>query len=77
MGSFNVNFGRVAMSLNKEQEYMAAFVWINPKELYILEAFPKVIMIDTTEKINNEKRLLLTDGEKIQIETCSSFLECS
>ena len=58
----NVNFGRIAMSLNNDQKYMIAFAWINPKELYLLEAFPEVIMIDTTEKSNNERRPLLTAG---------------
>ena len=41
-----------------------SFAWVNPKELYILDAFPEVIMIDTTEKTNNEKRPLLTAGAK-------------
>ena len=60
----NVNFGLVAMNLKEEQKYMMSFVWVNPKELYLLEAFPDVIMVDTTEKTNNEKRLLLTAGGK-------------
>ena len=60
----NINFGRIAMSLNDNQKYMMAFAWINPKELFILEAFPEVIMVDTTEKTNNEKRPLLTAGGK-------------
>ena len=55
----NVNFGRVALGLLEDQKYMMSFAWINPKELYILEAFPEVIMVDTTEKTNNEKRPLL------------------
>ena len=37
-----------------------SFMWVNPKEIYLLEVFPKVVMIDTAEKINNEKRPLLT-----------------
>ena len=45
----NVNFGRIAMALNDDQKYMMAFAWINPKELFIMEAFPEVIMVDTTE----------------------------
>ena len=43
---------------------MMAFAWINPKELYLLEAFPEVRMIDTTEKTYNEKRPLLMAGGK-------------
>ena len=43
---------------------MMSFVWANPKELYILDTFPEVIMIDTTEKTINEKRQLLTAGAK-------------
>ena len=60
----NVNFGRVAMELKQEQKYMMSFAWVNPKELYLLEAFPEVIFVDTTEKTNNEKRPLLTAGGK-------------
>ena len=64
MDSFknNVNFGRVPMSLNNDQKYMMAFAWVNPKELFILEAFPEVVMVDTTKKTNNEKRPLLIPG---------------
>ena len=43
---------------------MMSFAWVNPKELYLLEAFPEVVMIDTTEKTNNEKQPLLTAGGK-------------
>ena len=46
----NVTFGRNAMGLTSEQKYMMSFAWANPKELVLLEAFPEVIMIDTTEK---------------------------
>ena len=60
----NVNFGRIAMDLKHEQKYMMSFAWVNPKELYLLDAFPEVIMVDTTEKTNNEKRPLLTAGGK-------------
>ena len=56
----NVDYGRIAMNLQQEQKYMMSFAWVNPKEVYILDAFPEVIMIDTTEKTNNEKRQLLT-----------------
>ena len=49
----NVDHGRLAMNLQQEQKYMMSFAWVNPKELYILDAFPEVIMIDTTEKTNN------------------------
>ena len=60
----NVDYGRIAMNLQQEQKYMMSFAWVNPKELYSLDVFPKVIMIDTTEKTNNEKRPLLTAGAK-------------
>ena len=60
----NVNFGRNAMCLTGEQKYMMSFAWVNPKERVLLEAFPEVIMIDTTEKTNNEKRSLLATGGK-------------
>ena len=40
------------------------FPWVKPKELVLLEAFLEAIMIDTMEKINNEKRPLLTAGGK-------------
>ena len=36
-----------------------SFAWVDPKVLHLLEA---VIMIDTTEKINNKNRPLLTTG---------------
>ena len=49
----NVNFDRVVMELKKEQKYMMSFAWVNPNEPYLLEAFPGVIMVDTTEKTNN------------------------
>ena len=60
----NVNYGRIAMSFNEDQKYMMAFVWVNPKELYLLQAFPEVIMIDTTDKTINKKRPLVTAGRK-------------
>ena len=41
-----------------------SFAWVSPKEIYLLEAFPEVVMIGTTEKTNNEKRPLLTAGGK-------------
>ena len=69
----NVNFGRVAMELKQEQKHMMSFAWINPQELYLLEAFPEVIMVAMTEKTNNEKRPLLTVGGEIPMEICLSF----
>lgn len=52
------------MNLQQQQKNnMMSFAWVNPKELYILDAFPEVIMIDTKEK-NNERRPLLTAGAK-------------
>jgi len=59
-----MDFSRIAMNLQDKQKYMMSFAWVNPKELYILDAFPEVIMIDTIEKTNNEKRPLLTAGGK-------------
>ena len=32
------------MELKQEQKYMMSFAWVNPKELYLLDAFPEVIM---------------------------------
>ena len=58
----NVKFGRVAIDLTEEQKYMISFASVNPKELYLLEAFPEVIMVEIAEKINNGKRPLLTVG---------------
>ena len=46
----NVNFRRVALALLEDQKYMMSFAWVTPKELYILEAFSEVIMVDTSEK---------------------------
>ena len=43
---------------------MMGFAWVIPDELKLLEAFPQVVYIDTTEKTNNEKRPLLTLGAK-------------
>ena len=44
-----INFGRVVLDLTDEQKYMMSFTCVNPKELYLSEIFPDVIMIDTTE----------------------------
>ena len=49
----NIDIGRVAKGLNDHQKYMLGFAWVIPDELQLLEAFPHVIMIDTTEKTNN------------------------
>ena len=38
---------------------MMSFAWANSKELYILDTLTEVMMIDTIEKTNNEKRPLL------------------
>ena len=46
----NVSLGRISLSLNQEQKYMMSFAWVNPDEVSLLEAFPEVITIDTTEK---------------------------
>lgn len=60
----HVNHGRVASSLTSEHKYMMGFAWVVPSEILLLEAFPHVVYIDTTEKTNNEKRPLLTVGAK-------------
>ena len=60
----NVSLGKTSLNLNQEQKYMMSFAWVNPDEVSLLEAFPEVIMIDTTEKTNNEKRSLLTASGK-------------
>ena len=73
----NVNFGRNAMSLIGEQKYMMSFAWVNPKELVLLEAFPEVIMVNTTEKTNNEKGPLLTTGGMILMGICLFFYKSS
>ena len=70
----NINFDRVAMELKQEHKYMMSFAWINPNELYLLDAFTEVIMVDMTEKTNNEKSPLLTmQEEKIPMEICLFF----
>ena len=69
----NISFRRTSLNL-KEQKYMMSFVWVNPDELSLLEAFPEVIMIDTTEKTNNEKIPLLTAGGKDTNGKISIFL---
>ena len=60
----NVTFGRVVINLIEEKKYMMSFAWSNPNELSLLEAFPEVITVDTTIKINDEKRPSLTIGRK-------------
>ena len=46
----NIDIGRVAKCLNDRQKYILGFAWVIPDEIQLLEAFPHVIMIDTTEK---------------------------
>ena len=60
----NVFLDRNAMNLYGHQRYMMSFAHANPKVSYLLEAFPEVVIIDTTEKKNNEKKPLLTVGGK-------------
>ena len=60
----NVDFGRIAHGLQSDHKYMMGFAWVIPDELKLLEAFPQVVYIDTTEKTNNEKTPLLTLGAK-------------
>jgi len=50
----NVRVGTSATQLEENQKYMMGFAWVIPIELYMLEAFPNVIMVDTVEKTNNE-----------------------
>ena len=69
----NVTFGRNALSLTGNEKYMMSFAWVNPKELVLLEAFPEVIMIDTTEKQTMRRDHYLLLGEKIPMETCLFF----
>ena len=45
----NILLVRTAMSLNDNQKYMISFAWVNPKELYLLQTFLEVIMINTIE----------------------------
>ena len=72
----NIDFGRVASGMDSHQKYMMGFAWLIPAEIHLLEAFPHVIMIDTTEKTNNEKRPLLTAGGKDSNGNCFIFLRC-
>ena len=60
----NDRIGQSAKNLEDKQNYMMGFAWVIPSELRLLEAFPNVIMVDTVEKTNNEKRPLLTVGGK-------------
>ena len=60
----NVRVGRSAKDLDENQKYMMGFAWVIPSELRLFEYFPNVIMVDTVEKTNNEKRPLLTVGGK-------------
>ncbi len=61
------------MSLNDDQKYMMSFVWINPKELYVLETFPEAIMINTMEKQITRNDHHLQQVAKIQMVICSFF----
>ena len=70
----NADCSRIVMNLQQEQKYMMSFAWANPKELYILDAFLEVIMIDATDKTNNETRHLLTAGAKASNGNMLDFL---
>ena len=52
----NVRVGRSAKNLEDNQKYMMGFAWVIPNELRLFECFPNVIMVDTVEKTNNEKK---------------------
>ena len=54
----DVTLCRIAIYLTGEQEYTMSFACVNPKEAILPEAFPKVIVVDTTGKSNSEKRSL-------------------
>ena len=43
---------------------MMSFAWVKPDELSLLEAFPKVIMVDTTKKTIMRKKPLFAVGGK-------------
>ena len=58
----NVRIGRSSKNLEENQKYLMGFAWVIPSELRLFEALPNVIMVDTIEKTNNEKRPLLTVG---------------
>ena len=55
---------------------MSFVCWVNSDELSLIEAFPEVIMVDTTEKINNKNRPLLTVGDKDSNGKIIIFLKC-
>ena len=72
----NVRVGRAAQNMNDHQKYMMCFAWVIPNELQMFESFPYVIMVDTVEKTNNEKRPLLTVGGKDSNGKMFIFLRC-
>ena len=72
----NVRVGRSAKKLQENQKYMMGFAWVIPNELRLFKSFPNVIMVDTAEKTNNEKRPLLTVGGKDSNRKMFIFLRC-
>ena len=60
----NVRIGRLVKNLQENQKYMMGFTWVIPSELRLFESFQNIIMVDTVEKTNNDKRALLTAGVK-------------
>ena len=52
------------------------FTWVILSELRLFEAFSNVIMDDTVEKTNNEKRPLLPVGGKDSNGKMFIFLQC-
>ena len=60
----NVRMGRSAKNLEDNQKYIMGFAWVMTNELRLFDSFPNVIMVDTVEKTNNEKRPILTVGGK-------------
>ena len=72
----NVRIGRSSKNLEENQKYLMGFAWVIPSELRLFEALPNVIMVDTIEKTNNEKRPLLTVGGKDSNWKMFIFLRC-
>ena len=60
----NVRVSRSTKNLEDNQKYMMGFAWVIPNELRLFESFANIIMVDSVEKTNNEKRPLLTVGGK-------------
>ena len=55
---------------------MMGFAWVMLVELQMFESFPSVIMVDTVEKTNNEKRPLFTVEGRDSNGKMFIFLQC-